>query len=304
MGSSGRVFPKAFKASPLLRAWLARLEALGVRFALRHRWQGWDDDGALAFTDAAGEPVADRSPTPRSWRSAARAGRGSARTGPGSTCWPGAASPSRPCGRPIWASPIAWSDVMRSRFEGEPLKRIALTFEGRTVRGEAIVTADGIEGGAVYALSARLARRHRARRRAALLHIDLRPDLARRCSGEAPERTAKRPIRLDLPAQERRPEPGRNRPAAGGVPCPAGRARCARPPHQGRAPEADRHEIPGAGHFQRRRRAVRGARRAPDAAAAARASSSPARCWTGRRPPAATCCRPASPPASPPRKAS
>src|SRR6478735_5030876 len=57
VGSSGRVFPKAFKASPLLRSWLARLEALGVRFALRHRWQGFGDDGTLAFTDAAGEPV-------------------------------------------------------------------------------------------------------------------------------------------------------------------------------------------------------------------------------------------------------
>jgi len=55
VGSSGRVFPKAFKASPLLRAWLSRLEGLGVRFALRHRWQGFDDDGTLAFDDAAGQ---------------------------------------------------------------------------------------------------------------------------------------------------------------------------------------------------------------------------------------------------------
>ena len=69
-----------------------------------------------------------------------------------------------------------WSEVMRSRFEGEPLKRIALTFEGRIVKGEAIVTADGIEGGAVYALSARL-RDAIGERGSALLHIDLRPDL-------------------------------------------------------------------------------------------------------------------------------
>ena len=65
---------------------------------------------------------------------------------------------------------------MRSRFEGEPLKRIALAFEGRTVRGEAIVTADGIEGGAVYALSARLRDAIGGTGRAVLL-IDLRPDL-------------------------------------------------------------------------------------------------------------------------------
>src|SRR5688500_13279151 len=57
VGSSGRVFPKAFKASPLLRAWLGRLESLNVRFAPRHRWQGFDEDGALIFTDAAGEPL-------------------------------------------------------------------------------------------------------------------------------------------------------------------------------------------------------------------------------------------------------
>src|SRR5215210_2256714 len=57
VGSSGRVFPKAFKASPLLRAWLARLEGLGVRFALRHRWQGWDGEGNLVFTDSSGGTV-------------------------------------------------------------------------------------------------------------------------------------------------------------------------------------------------------------------------------------------------------
>src|ERR1700735_405088 len=49
VGSSGRVFPQAFKASPLLRAWLRRLDASGVQFALRHRWKGWDDDGRLLF---------------------------------------------------------------------------------------------------------------------------------------------------------------------------------------------------------------------------------------------------------------
>jgi uncharacterized flavoprotein (TIGR03862 family) len=176
VGSSGRVFPKAFKASPLLRSWLARLEALGVRFALRHRWQGFDDDGTLAFTDAAGEPV---------------------RTNPDATIlalgggsWPRlgsdgawvdllarrgvAVSPLRPANMGFT---YPWSEIMRSRFEGEPLKRIALTFEGRIVKGEAIVTMDGIEGGAIYALSARL-RDAIAEKGTALLHIDLRPDLS------------------------------------------------------------------------------------------------------------------------------
>jgi hypothetical protein len=70
-----------------------------------------------------------------------------------------------------------WSEIMRSRFAGEPLKRIALTFDDTTVKGEAVVTADGIEGGAVYALSARL-RDAIEQDGSALLRIDLRPDLS------------------------------------------------------------------------------------------------------------------------------
>jgi uncharacterized flavoprotein (TIGR03862 family) len=176
VGSSGRVFPKAFKASPLLRAWLARLEALGVRFALRHRWQGFDGDGTLAFTDAAGEPVR----TNPDATILALGGGSWPRLGSDGT-WVGllarrgvAVSPLRPANMGFT---YPWSEIMRSRFEGEPLKRIALTFEGRIVKGEAIVTTDGIEGGAIYALSARL-RDAIAEKGTALLHIDLRPDLS------------------------------------------------------------------------------------------------------------------------------
>ena len=175
VGSSGRVFPKAFKASPLLRAWLSRLEDLGVRFALRHRWQGFDDDGTLAFTDAAGEPVRVKPDA----TILALGGGSWPRLGSDGT-WVDllarrgvAVSPLRPANMGFT---YPWSEVMRSRFEGEPLKRIALAFEGRIVKGEAIVTADGIEGGAVYALSARL-RDAIGERGSALLHIDLRPDL-------------------------------------------------------------------------------------------------------------------------------
>jgi uncharacterized flavoprotein (TIGR03862 family) len=174
VGSSGRVFPKAFKASPLLRAWRQRLEGLGVRFALRHLWQGWDEEGRLIFTDAAGEPV--------------QAQPAATILALGGASWPRLGSDGS------WVELLAqrgiagvtlrpanmgftlpWSPFMR-RHEGEPLKRIALAFEGTTVRGEAIVTADGIEGGAVYALSARL-RDAVERDGSALLHIDLRPDI-------------------------------------------------------------------------------------------------------------------------------
>ncbi|WP_457089514.1 NAD(P)/FAD-dependent oxidoreductase [Microvirga sp. P5_D2] len=176
VGSSGRVFPKAFKASPLLRAWLSRLDGLGVRFALRHRWQGWDANGTLVFTDATGESVtveADATILALGGASWPRLGSDGS--------WVEileakgvAVAQLRPANMGFT---LPWSEVMRGRFEGEPLKRIALTFKGVTVRGEAIVTADGIEGGAVYALSARL-RNAIEREGQAVLHLDLRPDLS------------------------------------------------------------------------------------------------------------------------------
>jgi uncharacterized flavoprotein (TIGR03862 family) len=176
VGSSGRVFPKAFKASPLLRAWLSRLESLGVRFALRHRWQGWGEGGRLVFTDAAGQPARVKPDA----TILALGGASWPRLGSDGT-WAEllsrrgiAISPLRPANMGFT---VPWSEIMRSRFEGEPLKRIALTFEGTTVKGEAVVTADGIEGGAVYALSARL-RDAIERTGGATLRLDLRPDLS------------------------------------------------------------------------------------------------------------------------------
>ena len=175
VGSSGRVFPKAFKASPLLRAWLARLDGLGVRFALRHRWQGWDENGALVFTDQAGETVRDRPDAAilalggASWP---RLGSDGAWTAP----FAERGIPVAPLRPTNMGFIVPWSEFMR-RFAGEPLKRISLSFGGATVRGEAVVTAQGIEGGAVYALSARL-REAIARDGKAILHLDLRPDLS------------------------------------------------------------------------------------------------------------------------------
>ena len=81
VGSSGRVFPQAFKASPLLRAWLGRLDSMGVQFALRHRWTGWDNAGHLSFETLEGRRAVDAHATYS--HSAARAGHGSARTGRG-----------------------------------------------------------------------------------------------------------------------------------------------------------------------------------------------------------------------------
>jgi uncharacterized flavoprotein (TIGR03862 family) len=175
VGSSGRVFPKAFKASPLLRAWLSRLESFDVRVSLRHRWQGWDDDGALVFTVEGGDAVRikpDAVVLALGGASWPRLGSDGAWTSLLSARGVSLA-PLRPANMGFT---LAWSEVIRSRFEGEPLKRITLTFDGVTVRGEAIVTADGLEGGAVYALSARL-RDAIEDQGSATLHLDLRPDL-------------------------------------------------------------------------------------------------------------------------------
>ncbi|MFC1457531.1 NAD(P)/FAD-dependent oxidoreductase [Microvirga arabica] len=176
VGSSGRVFPKAFKASPLLRAWLSRLESLEVRFALRQSWQGWDEEGRLVFTDAAGKSMqAKPDATILALGGASWPRLGSDGTWVELLAQRGiAVSALRPANMGFLCP---WSEIMRSRFAGEPLKRIALTFQGATVKGEAIVTQDGIEGGAVYALSARL-RDAIEQDGSALLHIDLRPDFS------------------------------------------------------------------------------------------------------------------------------
>lgn len=176
VGTSGRVFPRAMKASPLLRAWLARLNALGVRFELRRRWRGWDDAGALLFTDAQGQ---SHRLTPDS-TILALGGASWAKLG-ADGAWANALSargvelaPFQPanCG-----FAVTWSDVFRLRFQGAPLKGAAFTFDGVTLRGEAVVSSYGLEGGAIYALSRdlRTALAHGGR---ATLTIDLRPDLS------------------------------------------------------------------------------------------------------------------------------
>lgn len=174
VGSSGRVFPQGWKASPLLRAWLARLRAHGVRFALRHRFEGWDEAGRLRFATPDGTLAVEPAATVLALGGASwpRLGSDGAWTGPLAAAGLGIA-PLRPANMGVR---IAWSAVFRTRFEGEPLKRIALLAAGRTVRGEAVVTAAGLEGGAVYALSG-LLREAVAAEGGAVLAVDLRPDL-------------------------------------------------------------------------------------------------------------------------------
>jgi uncharacterized flavoprotein (TIGR03862 family) len=174
IGSSGRVFPTAFKASPLLRAWLRRLDAMGVQLALRHRWTGWNDEGHLLFQTPDGRRVVDARATVLALGGASWPRLGSNGAWVEWLAARGVAiSPLRPanCG-----FTVAWSEIFRDRFEGQPLKGIALSFGPRTVRGEAIITRAGLEGGAIYGLSAGL-REAIANTGKATLHVALRPDL-------------------------------------------------------------------------------------------------------------------------------
>jgi uncharacterized flavoprotein (TIGR03862 family) len=174
VGSSGRVFPESFKASPLLRAWLRRLDSQGVQFAFRHRWIGWDDRGRLRFQTPDGERVVEAGATVLSLGGASwpRLGSDGAWTellaAKGSVI---AALRPANCG-----FTVAWSDVFRNRFEGQPLKGVEFKFGDRTIRGEAIITRTGIEGGAIYALSAELRAAIAATGEAALL-VAQRPDI-------------------------------------------------------------------------------------------------------------------------------
>ncbi len=183
VGSSGRVFPAGMKAAPLLRAWLHRLRAAGVRFHVRHRWCGWEADGALRLTTPQGERAV------RADACVLALGGGSwARLGSTGAWVPLLAArgvrvlPLRPanCG-----FDVVWSGHFRGRFAGRPVKPVVLAHTGADgvesrQQGEFMVTATGVEGGLVYALSARLRDEIEAKG-AALLHLDLAPgrDLAR-----------------------------------------------------------------------------------------------------------------------------
>lgn len=161
-GSSGRVFPKAMKASPLLRAWLARLADLGVELRTRWAWRGWDGDASAFDTPGGPETLrADVTILAVGGASWPRLGSDGAWSG-----WVGDVAPFAPANAGLR---VAWSDHMTRHF-GAPLKGIALRAGGLISRGEVVLTAAGIEGGGIYTLTPPL-------RDGAPLTIDLMPDL-------------------------------------------------------------------------------------------------------------------------------
>ena len=175
IGSTGRVFPQTMKSSPLLRAWIGRLAERGVTIVTRSLWRGWDAGGALLFEAADGS----------SWTG----GADMTILALGGASWPrlgadGAWVPYLEARgitvAPLWPAncgfSIGWSAVFRDRFAGEPLKTLALSPGDKRTLGEVMITAEGLEGGAIYALAAAL-RDDIARQGSTTLTIDLRPDL-------------------------------------------------------------------------------------------------------------------------------
>ena len=173
VGTSGRVFPTDLKAAPLLRAWLHRLRGLGLRTHMRRRWRGWTADGDLDFGDEA---------VRASVTVLALGGASWPRLGSDGAWVPTlqsrgvAVTRLRPanCGFDL-AKP--WSEYLRSRFAGQPLKPVAASFEGRRQQGEFVLTDRGVEGSLIYAYAADL-RDAIENQGSATLTLDLLPDHA------------------------------------------------------------------------------------------------------------------------------
>lgn len=177
VGSSGRVFPVDLKAAPLLRGWVRRLHASGVRFHMHHRWLGWHDDSALHFATADGERAVHADALVLAL---------------GGASWPqlgtdgGWVAPLQQVGidmAPLQSAncgfEMSWSEHLITRFAGAPLKAIVAHWVDRhgvahTRQGECVLSEYGIEGSLIYAIGAEL-RERIASQGEARLHLDLAP---------------------------------------------------------------------------------------------------------------------------------
>ncbi|MYM55198.1 TIGR03862 family flavoprotein [Thalassovita mangrovi] len=163
-GSSGRVFPRAMKASPLLRAWLGRLAQMGVEIRTRWAWVSWDEDFGFDTPEGAKELRPDICVLACGGASWARLGSDGQWAGLFDA---GSLAPFRPANMGFI---VDWSDHMAAQF-GQPLKNVVLKAGEEHVRAECVISERGLEGGGIYAVS-------RALREGAGLRIDLLPDLS------------------------------------------------------------------------------------------------------------------------------
>ena len=175
IGSSGRIFPKSMKTSPLLRSWLRKLDNLGVKFFPNHQWLGFDNQD-LIFKNRENNLIHEKSDATL--------------LALGGASWPQLGSNGK------WVDILTnydikiaklepancgfmvnWSDYFKQKFAGTPLKSIAVTHNNITHKGEFIITKNGIEGNAVYALSSYL-RETIKKDGKAILYLDLRPEMS------------------------------------------------------------------------------------------------------------------------------
>jgi len=173
IGSSGRVFPTRMKASPLLRAWLTRLSERNVTLHKRHRWLGWQPDGELVFETPDGVQTFAADAVVLALGGASWPRLGS--TGGWVSILAQRGIEIAPLRSANCGFDVDWSDHFRARCGGMAVKSVALDFAGQTLRGDFVITRHGIEGSAVYALSAAL-REAIERQGGAALAIDLAPD--------------------------------------------------------------------------------------------------------------------------------
>ncbi len=179
IGSSGRVFPASFKASPLLRAWLARLARLGVTVATRHSFLGFAGAGQLRLKGPEGEEftrTVDAVVLALGGASWPRLGSDGAWT----KCLGAAGVAVQPLAAANSGALAPWSAIFRADCEGLPLKTVLLRHGEGAARGDMVVTRTGLEGGPVYALSSRL-REAVAKDGETTLFVDLRPDTTHAC---------------------------------------------------------------------------------------------------------------------------
>ena len=178
VGSSGRVFPTNLQSAPLLRAWLRRLRRAGIRFHARHRWIGWNEQGALSFATPLGIHSIQADAVVF-----ALGGGSWPKLGSDATWVPLLQkrglhiAPLQPanCG-----FHIGWSEHFRTKFAGHPVKSVAIVMRSNTGAeswhpGEFVITETGVEGGVIYAVSASF-RDEILAKGVATMRLDLTPD--------------------------------------------------------------------------------------------------------------------------------
>ena len=194
VGSTARVFPASFRATPLLRAWLARLAELGVTIEPRHRWLGWAESA-----DGRPDPLVSMFSRPDG--GSVEVASDATVFALGGASWPRVGSDG--CWVDVFRGAgvavndlraanggvrIPWTRHFADRFAGVPLKNVAVSVGGTSIRGDAMITSHGLEGGPIYSHSGAI-RDALDRDGRCIIGVDLQPDLT---ADELSDRLAKR----------------------------------------------------------------------------------------------------------------